>query len=100
MWGQWRGRDEARAQVVAWVLGNAMLDPLMLLGMRGSAPSWALPPGCGEPVREDVVLRDALHVVAMMMVVGRRWRLLLLVPSNTDSSSSTVAVAILGMQSL
>lgn len=77
-----------------------MLHPLMLLGMRGSAAGRALPSGCGEPVREDVVLRDALHVVAVMVMV--RWGrcLLLLVPSNTDSASSTVGVAILGVQRL
>lgn len=97
--GQRRGRDEA--QIVARVLGGAMLYPLMLLGRRGSAAGRALPPGwCGEPVREGVVLRDALTVVAVMMVVRWRRRLLLLVPSNTDSSSSTVAVAVLGVQSL
>lgn len=41
--GQWWGRDEA--QVVARVLGGAMLHPLMLLGMRGSAAGRTLPPG-------------------------------------------------------
>lgn len=77
-----------------------MLHPLMLLGMRGSAAGRALPSGCGEPVREDVVLRDALHVVAVMVMVRWGWCLLLLVPSNTDSASSTVGVAILGVQRL
>lgn len=77
-----------------------MLHPLMLLDMRGSADGRALPPGCGEPVRKGVVLRYALHVVAVMVVVGRGWCLLLLVSRNTDSASSTVAVAILGVQSL
>lgn len=95
--GQRRRRYEA--QVVAWVLAAAaMLHPLMLLGMRGNAAGRALPPGGGEPVRQGVVLRDALHVVAVMVVVGRGRRLLLLVPSY--SSSSTVAVAVLGVQSL
>lgn len=98
--GQRWGRDETRGHVVARVLDAAMLHPLMLLGMRGSAAGRALPPRCREPVREGVVLRDALHVVAVMVVVGWGRRLLLLVPSNTDSSSSTVAVAILGVQSL
>lgn len=97
--GQWWGGDEA--QVVALVLDGAMLHLLMLLGMRGSGAGRALPPGGREPVREGgVVLRDALHVVAVMVVVRRGWRLLLLVPSSTDSSSSTVAVAVLGVQSL
>lgn len=77
-----------------------MLHPLMLLGMRGSADRRALPPGRREPVRQGVVLRDALHVVAVMVVVGWGGRLLLLVPSDIDSSSSTVAVAILGVQCL
>lgn len=74
-----------------------MLDPLM--GKRGSAAGRALPPRNGHPVRQHLVLRGgALHMVAVMMVVGwRRWCLLLL-PSN--SSSSTVAVAVLGVQSL
>lgn len=97
-----RRRDEA--QVVARVLADAMLHPLMLLGMRGNAAGRALPPGGREPVREGVVLRDALHVVAVVVVVRRRRRLLLLllllVPSNTDSSSSTAAVAIVSMQRL
>lgn len=96
--GQRRGRDEAH--VVARVLGGALLHPLMLLGMRGSAAGRALPPRRREPVREGVVLRDALHVVAVVVVVGRGRRLLLLVPSDTGSSSSTVAVAVLGVQSL
>lgn len=96
--GQRRGRDESRAYVAR--VGGAVLDPLMLLGMRGSAAGRALPPRHGDPVREDVVLRDALHVVAVMMVVRWGGGLLLLVPSNTDSASSTVAVAILGVQSL
>lgn len=77
-----------------------MLHPLMLLDMRGSAAGWALPSGCGESVRKGVVLRDTLHVVAVMVVVGWGWSLLLLVPSNTHYASSTVAVAILGVQSL
>lgn len=95
--GQRRGRDEPRAHVAR--VGGAVLDPLML-GMRGSAAGWALPPRQGDPVREDVVLRDALHVVAVMVVIRWGRGLLLLVPSNTDSASSTVAVAILGVQSL
>lgn len=98
MRGQWRGCDEA--QVVAWVLSGAMLHPLMLLDMRGSAAGRALPPRCREPVREGVVLWDALHVVAVMVVVGWGGCLLLLVTSNTDSSSCTVAVAVLGVQGL
>lgn len=96
MRGQRRRRDEA--QVVACVLGATVLHPLVLLGMRGSAAGGALPLGCGEPVRKGVVLRDALHVVAVVVMVWRRRRLLLLVPR--DSSSCTVAVAILGVQGL
>lgn len=96
--GERWGRDEA--QVVAWVVADAMLHPLMLLGMRGNAAGRDLPPRGREPVRQGVVLRDALHVVAVMVVVGRGRRLLLLVPSNIDSASSTVAVAILSVQSL
>lgn len=96
--GQRRGRVEARGHVVAWVLD--VLHPLMLLGMRGSAAGRTLPPRGGEPVGEGVVLRHALHVVAMVMVVGRGRRLLLLVTRNIDSASYTVAVAILGVQSL
>lgn len=95
--GQRRRCDEAH--IVARVLCGAMLHPLMLLGMRGSAAGWALPPGDREPVRKGVMLRDALHV-AVMVVVGWGRRLLLLVPSNTDSSSCTVAVAVLGVQGL
>lgn len=98
MRGQRWGCD--KTHTVARVLGDAMLHPLMLLGMRESAAGRALPPGCREPVHEGVVLRDALHVEAVMVVVGWGRRLLLLVPSNTDSSSCTVAVAVLGVQGL
>lgn len=96
---QRRGRDEAH--VVARVLAGAMLHSLMLLGERGSAAARALASGRREPLGEDVVLRGALHVVAVMMVVGGRRRLLrLLVPRNTDSSSGIVAVTVLGVQHL
>lgn len=97
--GERRRRDEAQA--VARVLADAMLQPLMLLGKRGSAAGRARPPGGRESVPEGVVLRHALHVVAVMVVVGWGGRLLLLlVPSNTGSASSTAAVAILSVQGL
>lgn len=78
-------------------VGRALLDPLM--GKRGSAAGRALPPWDGHPVRQHLVLQGGtLHVVAVMVVVGWRWWRLLLLSSN--SSSSTVAVAVLGVQSL
>lgn len=50
----WRvGRERRRgdeAQVVAGVLGGGVRQPLMLLGMRGSAAGWGLPLRGGEPV--------------------------------------------------
>lgn len=100
--GEWRGCDEAH--VVAGVLRRAMLHPLMLLlGKRGSAAARALASGCGEPLRENMVLPGVLlRVVAVVVVVG--WGggllLLLLVPRDTGSSSGTVAVTVLGVQGL
>lgn len=93
-----RGGDEAH--VVARVLRCAVLHSLMLLAERGSAATQALTSGCGEPLGEDVVLRGVLHMVAVVMVVGWRRRLLLVVPRDTDSSSGIVAVTELGVQNL
>lgn len=95
---RWRGNE---AKVVAWVLGDAVCQPLMLLGMRGSAAGRGLPLGGGEPVREGVVLRHALHMVAVVVMVRRRrWRLRLLLRMPRGSASCTVAVAVLGVQGL
>lgn len=93
--GQRRGRAEAGHHVVARVLGGARRQPLQRLGVGGDA---ALPLGCGEAVRQGVVLRHALHMITVMVVVGRGRGLLGRV--STDSASSTVDVAVLGVQSL
>lgn len=95
--GQRRRSGEAQAGAVARVLGVlGVLHSPMLLGMRGNAADRALPLRGGEPVREYGVLRNALRVVAMVMVVGW-WLRCRLLPSYTDSSSSTAVVAVLGM---